>query len=608
MRNFLLNLICVMLLICAPPPTSATSLSATIREDVQFYYRKLTTFPSKIARLRFSLLYFNESFCAAKNLECKPRLDFYTTETDTNLKQNCSADSFGQVGNENLVFTLPKYISPKDIETNRYNKENEPKCSLNNNTVHCSGSTEVQDFLPRHFAFSFGFKCSGNWTLATLRGLQFNISIQRQSNRTKCISVGEFDTYTRPCMQYFNYATIPNLFGHSTSEELRDYLKFDVYVVAKLMRNSLECHQHFMEAWCYLIVPQCDRNTQVVTHLCKEMCYSTVSACFKTLWTLYLNMKKHSAHLRFFRKDRTKYANYNFEQVCDYLPSKTNSITPCFFKEVRCKAPPAKQGIASLTQEKDYKNSSSFAVNSTVRYTCPHKFVSHKTNTMSVKCLHSGKWSQLPECTSQSLIVIVLPILGSLLVVFFAIVVWKAKRPKRHHPLRDKEYDAFVCFAFDADNDFVMGILKPNLEPEFQLFIHSIDFKPGIKVTTNILNAITNCNCAIIILSDAFVKSQWCREEFEFCYRESRNDPAFKLLIILMQPVEHLDLSECQLIGYVLKNQAYLEYNDKKLWDKISNHLREVKQKKPTDRNGHHDIVNEEEEQELFVEFVETVL
>ena len=39
--------------------------------------------------------------------------------------------------------------------------------------------------------------------------------------------------------------------------------------------------------------------------------------------------------------------------------------------------------------------------------------------------------------------------------------------------------------------------------------------------------------------------SIWCKEEFADCYIESMKDPAFRLFVILMEPVENLEnLSE----------------------------------------------------------------
>ena len=40
-----------------------------------------------------------------------------------------------------------------------------------------------------------------------------------------------------------------------------------------------------------------------------------------------------------------------------------------------------------------------------------------------------------------------------------------------------------------------------------------------------------------------YVNSLWCKEEFEQYYLENMKDPAFKLFVIMMQPVDTLDIS-----------------------------------------------------------------
>ena len=39
-------------------------------------------------------------------------------------------------------------------------------------------------------------------------------------------------------------------------------------------------------------------------------------------------------------------------------------------------------------------------------------------------------------------------------------------------------------------------------------------------------------------MSQAFIDSGWCQYEFKSCYVERMKDPAFRLFIIMVQPVE----------------------------------------------------------------------
>ncbi len=123
-----------------------------------------------------------------------------------------------------------------------------------------------------------------------------------------------------------------------------------------------------------------------------------------------------------------------------------------------------------------------------------------------------------------------------------------------------------------------MNELIPHLQ-QFQLHIHSLDFIPGTKILENIENAIENSNCAILIVSQGFVESPWCRKEFDFCYSESVTDPAFKLLVIMPDAtgLQNLNFSSCKSLEYFVKENTYLEKTDPALWRKIADQLKRVK-------------------------------
>ena len=109
--------------------------------------------------------------------------------------------------------------------------------------------------------------------------------------------------------------------------------------------------------------------------------------------------------------------------------------------------------------------------------------------------------------------------------------------------------------------------------------------------------AIQNSNSTILVMSQGFVDSPWCQQEFEYCHTEHMNDPAFKLFIILMQPVESLkNLSECMKQYFV--QETFLKKDDKKLFTKIANYLTLVKQPKDDeDGSGGIEVNLDEEEQ-----------
>ena len=203
--------------------------------------------------------------------------------------------------------------------------------------------------------------------------------------------------------------------------------------------------------------------------------------------------------------------------------------------------------------------------------------------------------------TWSILFMILLPVLSFLaivvLIVGISILCIKRRRKKATLVLmRRREFDAYVCYAFDQDDDFVINTilagLEKNQDPPFKLCIHSRDFKPGDPIFDNIQKAISQSNSAIMIMSQAFVDSIWCKAEFEQCFIENLKDPAFKLFLIMMHPVETLEnLTKC--MTSFISQKTYLKRDDPDLTEKISEYLNFVKQPKgDNDDDGY----NEEEQ------------
>ena len=239
----------------------------------------------------------------------------------------------------------------------------------------------------------------------------------------------------------------------------------------------------------------------------------------------------------------------------------------------------------------------------------------------SIKCLYSGQWSQQPpKCVPVNYselkpIRFVLPVISVLLVFLFIFITIKYKRKSspeleeekieidntlaqltdNDEPLlpskrkqestlslqslpplkRNREFDAFVVYHFNTDHDFVTDTLILQLEEatNLKLKIHSRDFEPGRKIHANIEEAIKSSNNAIVLMSAGFTTSRWCREEFSHCYTEHVEDHAFKLFIIIMEPVRNLpDLTLN--MKRLLNEQTYLEIEDPDPFTKLCRYLK----------------------------------
>ena len=111
------DFICVLFLLPNMIRNKVT-ISDVITTDMSFYYRRLETFPSKLATLEYSVTFNYTKVKHQRDTKgCNVILDIYTTEYDRNLETNCSKDGFGQLRNENLWTPLHLRYHPYRFTT-----------------------------------------------------------------------------------------------------------------------------------------------------------------------------------------------------------------------------------------------------------------------------------------------------------------------------------------------------------------------------------------------------------------------------------------------------------------------------------------------------------
>lgn len=75
-------------------------------------------------------------------------------------------------------------------------------------------------------------------------------------------------------------------------------------------------------------------------------------------------------------------------------------------------------------------------------------------------------------------------------------------------------FDLFVSYS-DKDRDFVLEQLIPNLEKRSQITIclHERDFQVGLSILENIIQCMDQSRCLLLVISESFLKSNWCSFE-----------------------------------------------------------------------------------------------
>ncbi len=460
-------------------------------------------------------------------------------------------------------------------------------CHISGTKESCSGSVPNLDYIPRNYSVSLGFD-STPWnpnktSHYSLLGVKYNFSLTDETNSTDCKDLPP--TPTGPlyhCSSFYKQYSFPNLFGG-------DQINEGQFLVSGISISNFEYYQHLTEAICYGYIPRCDPSTFSTIPLCREGCSDFINGCKETLG--------QEGFKHFSQESLKCLLDFRY----DYLPTVTSNI-PCWYKPVVCHPPDLGDAeILSRTMSKGI-----YTVGSQIEYRCQGNSGSHK-----IMCGYSGNWTDLENCNTKETfptinnvspttnnvsptinnvfptIKIVLGItLPGVFLVILVVVFLKLCRLGRplENLTRMKTFDAFVCYCLKNEEDlhFAETTIKNALEevavPPFKLCIHRRDFLPGYDILWSISNTIKNSNSAIV-LSQSFVDSPWCKEEFEQCYMENMRDPAFKLFVVMMANPKNLNDLSTYMESF-LDKKTYLERADERLFLKIADYLTWVKKPK----------------------------
>lgn len=152
---------------------------------------------------------------------------------------------------------------------------------------------------------------------------------------------------------------------------------------------------------------------------------------------------------------------------------------------------------------------------------------------------------------------------------------------------RDKLFDAFVSYS-SKDEAFVAEELAPLLEngdPPYKLCLHYRDFPVGAYIADTIVQAVESSRRTIMVLSENFIKSEWCRFEFKSAHHQVLRDRRKRLIVILLGEVPQKDLDPD--IRLYLKTNTYLQWGDKLFWEKLKFALPDVPNNRREQQHPH---------------------
>ncbi len=203
-------------------------------------------------------------------------------------------------------------------------------------------------------------------------------------------------------------------------------------------------------------------------------------------------------------------------------------------------------------------------------------------------CRYSGEWRPIPECVLKngnkkeiitasvlSFLVLLMVIAGILVFRYrqeIAVILY-AKYGFRFKTFKEEErkYDVFIAYNLEDIGfvkDELLNRLENAAEPPFKICIHHRDFEVGDWITNNIMKAVAASKRTIIVLSQNFINSQWCRFEFAQAHFRLIADQSFKLIIIALEDPKTLKNTP-KLIRTYIKTGTYIARDNKLFWEKL---------------------------------------
>ena len=170
------------------------------------------------------------------------------------------------------------------------------------------------------------------------------------------------------------------------------------------------------------------------------------------------------------------------------------------------------------------------------------------------------------------------------------------RRPSNDHQGVFK-YDAFVLYSsIEADRQFVQFKLVSELEKNFgfRLCIHHRDFLAGCAIVESIEQAIRTSRKVLVIMSENFLRSDWCIEEVHMTSSIDRN----KFIVIMYKDVLLSGAPIPRVVQHLLTSRTYIEWAEaaaaqELFWKKLRRALYS-KQRVVTDQAQPTDLGNEE--------------
>ncbi|XP_005101868.1 toll-like receptor Tollo [Aplysia californica] len=153
----------------------------------------------------------------------------------------------------------------------------------------------------------------------------------------------------------------------------------------------------------------------------------------------------------------------------------------------------------------------------------------------------------------------------------------------------DRPYDAFISYS-NKDEDFVIRQLAPRLEngdKKFRLCLHYRDVTVGACIAETIVRSVEASKRTILVVSDNFLDSEWCRFEFQTAHQQVLDERRNRVILVLMHELDSDKLDGT--LKMYMRARTYLKYDDPWFWEKLMFAMPDIRYRtKQTEQLHHH--------------------
>ncbi|XP_049839053.1 toll-like receptor 13 isoform X1 [Schistocerca gregaria] len=120
-------------------------------------------------------------------------------------------------------------------------------------------------------------------------------------------------------------------------------------------------------------------------------------------------------------------------------------------------------------------------------------------------------------------------------------------------------YDVFISYS-DPNRQWVLEELVPNFEEnsDLKVCLHERDFQVGLSILENIISCMDQSRSILLVISQAFLRSQWCQFELHMAQHRLLETRREDLILVLLEEIP--TSRRPKMLRYLMLTKTYIQW------------------------------------------------